>query len=81
MSRISEATKIARLRREIERLSARHAERIARLPLSASPSVRETHQRRADLLARRIRELDEVLKSLHVAKPGRPSRHVSLAGR
>lgn len=61
-------SQIARLRREIERLSARHTERMKRQTPSASGTETKLEVKRAEILARRIRQLTEMLDSLQRRK-------------
>ena len=49
--------RIARLQKEFERLSAQHSEHMARIPPTASPALRQSHAKRAEILERRIRML------------------------
>jgi len=65
MSTGSLINRIARLRREIERLSAKHAENMALTRVSsASETARKLEAKRAEILARRIRQLNEMLDNL-----------------
>lgn len=61
-------SQIARLRREIERLSARHTERMRRQTPSAGGTETKLEVKRAEILARRIRQLNEMLDSLRCRK-------------
>lgn len=65
------ATRIARLQREIERLSAEHAEKMRKRTSAASAGVGELDAKRAEMLARRVRQLGEMLERLRGNRSGR----------
>lgn len=56
--------RLVRLQREIERLSAQHAEQMSRQASSASPRMRQLDARRAKMLSRRVHQLGQMLKEL-----------------
>ena len=56
--------RIARLQKEFERLFDEHSEYMARIPPTASPELRESHAKRAEILKRRIRMLKAELNRL-----------------
>lgn len=66
--------RIARLREEVGRLSAKHAERFAR-NAPAEEKSRELATKRAQILARRARQLDVMLGALRQGRPEQPSVH------
>lgn len=57
-------SQIARLREEIERLSAKHAEKMKQQSNSANAKLRAAETKRAEMLAQRIRRLNEMLEAL-----------------
>lgn len=63
-------SRIARLRREIEHLSDKHAKMMEKRALTASAQVRAADAKRAEILAKRIRQLNEVLDALQREKSG-----------
>lgn len=71
--------KIARLKHQVERLSAEQAKAMSARPPNASPRTRAMDAKRAELLAKRLRELDEMLERLGPrraddAEPGSETR-------
>lgn len=80
MSASSLEDRIARLQREIERLSAQHAERMAERRTSADPKMRELDAKRAEALARRVCQLGEMLKKLQRHRLGSPSTRKPATG-
>lgn len=56
--------KILRLQREIEKLAAKHEERLPPVAVVSSSKLRELETKRAKILARRRRQLDEMLGEL-----------------
>lgn len=62
--------KITALKREVERQAREHAEKMRRRTPSADAAAREMDARRAETLARRLRELDELLASIRRGKSG-----------
>ena len=56
--------RIARLLREIEKLSAEHARVMSRRATSANAKIHELDAKRAEILARRVRKLEETLDEL-----------------
>lgn len=62
-------SQIARLRREIERLSVRHTEGMKRRAPSTGGAAHKLEAKRAEILARRIRQLNEMLDALQRQRP------------
>ena len=65
--------KIARLRQEVEKLLAMHAEKLAQVASSPNGKLRELETKRAQILARRARQLDKILDTLQRGNPEQPS--------
>jgi hypothetical protein len=57
-------SRIARLRREIERLSDKHTKIMEQRAPTTSAQVRAADAKRAEILAKRIRQLNEMLDAL-----------------
>ena len=62
--------KIARLRREIGRLSAEQAQKLRQQTSAPVGRARELEERRAQILQDRVRRLDEMLAALQRGEPG-----------
>lgn len=57
-------SQIIRLRQEIEKLSTEHAEKMKQHSGAANPKLRAAEAKRAEMLAGRIRHLNEMLDAL-----------------
>ncbi|HVB33598.1 MAG TPA: hypothetical protein VNJ52_04370 [Patescibacteria group bacterium] len=68
MPRRNLESQIVRLRQEIERLSAEHAEKMKQQSSTANAKLRAAEAKRAEILARRIRQLNEMLDALQRAQ-------------
>jgi ElaB/YqjD/DUF883 family membrane-anchored ribosome-binding protein len=69
MSTSDHRDRIARLQKELERLSAEHSEMMAKRSSSASPRIRKLDVARGEALSRRIRQLKESLRELRRDSP------------